>query len=80
MIYARELGLDVERFRDELRHREYAGRVRADVATADESGVTGTPTFFINGKRHYGVYDINALRAAVAAAKRRALLSAVAAS
>ncbi|MBV8998207.1 MAG: thioredoxin domain-containing protein, partial [Solirubrobacterales bacterium] len=59
--YARDLGLDVDRFRDELRRREYTQRINADVASADESGVSGTPTFFINGRRHYGVYDIDTL-------------------
>ena len=47
-------------------------RVSEDVASADESGVSGTPTFFINGRRHYGVYDIDTLAAAVKAAKTRA--------
>jgi Na+/H+ antiporter NhaA len=70
--YASELGLDVERFREELRRREYASRVSEDVASADESGVSGTPTFFINGRRHYGVYDIETLSEAVEAAKTRA--------
>jgi Na+/H+ antiporter NhaA len=70
--HAGDLGLDVERFRDELRRREYAARVSEDVASADESGVSGTPTFFINGRRHYGVYDLGALTEAVGAAKRRA--------
>src|SRR5437660_9590473 len=70
--YARQLGLDVDRFSDELRRREYAARVSEDVASADESGVSGTPTFFINGRRHYGVYDLGALTEAVGAAKRRA--------
>jgi protein-disulfide isomerase len=74
--YARELGLDGERFFDELRRREYAARVSEDVATADESGVSGTPTFFINGRRHYGVYDIAALTDAVRAAKARARVAA----
>jgi Na+/H+ antiporter NhaA len=72
--YAREIGLDVGRFEDALRTRRYAGRVREDVASADESGVTGTPTFFINGRRHYGVYDIDTLTQAVNAAKGRARL------
>jgi Na+/H+ antiporter NhaA len=72
--HAQELGLDVDRFRDELRRREYASRVSEDVASADESGVSGTPTFFINGRRHYGVYDIDTLTEAVRAAKRRASL------
>ncbi len=70
--YAEELGLDVERFRDELRHRDYAPRIAEDVSSADESGVSGTPTFFINGRRHYGVYDIDTLTEAVKAAKTRA--------
>ena len=70
--YAEQLGLDAERFRDELRRREYASRISEDVASADESGVSGTPTFFINGRRHYGVYDIDTLTEAVGAAKRRA--------
>ena len=52
---------------------EYADRILADVASADESGVTGTPTFFINGRRHYGLYDLQTLTEAVTAAKRRAV-------
>jgi protein-disulfide isomerase len=74
--YAEELGLDSERFREELRMREHASRVSEDVASADESGVSGTPTFFINGRRHYGVYDIDTLTEAVRAAKARARLTA----
>jgi predicted DsbA family dithiol-disulfide isomerase len=70
--YAQELGLDIDRFREDLRTRKYAGRVGEDVASADESGVSGTPTFFINGRRHYGVYDIDTLTQAVKAAKNRA--------
>jgi protein-disulfide isomerase len=72
--YARELDLDVERFWDELRRRRYADRVAEDVATADASGVAGTPTFFINGRRHQGAYDIDTLTGAVARARRAALL------
>ncbi len=71
--YATQLELDVKRFWDELRQREYSPRVSEDVASADESGVSGTPTFFINGRRHYGVYDIDTLTEAVRAAKTRAV-------
>jgi Na+/H+ antiporter NhaA len=74
--YARELGLDTERFTDEMRTREYAPRVSEDVASADESGVGGTPTFFINGRRHYGAYDVASLTTAVEAARRRARIAA----
>ena len=66
--YARALGLDSERLADEVRRGEYRERVTEDVASADESGVSGTPTFFINGLRHYGVYDTAALTDAVQAA------------
>ena len=70
--YARDLDLDIDRFTDELRRREYTPRVSEDVTSADESGVSGTPTFFINGRRHYGVYDIDTLTDEVRAAKTRA--------
>jgi Na+/H+ antiporter NhaA len=70
--YAQELGLDAERVEEELRERKHASRVSEDVTSADESGVSGTPTFFVNGRRHYGVYDVDSLAEAVRAAKRRA--------
>ena len=70
--YAAELGLDSQRMLSELHRREYASRVSEDVASADESGVSGTPTFFINGRRHYGTYDIDTLSASVTAARARA--------
>jgi Na+/H+ antiporter NhaA len=72
--YAERLGLDRKRLLDEVRGREYAQRVTEDVASADESGVSGTPTFFINGRRHYGAYDIATLTDAVKAARFRARL------
>jgi len=74
--YAEELGLDVERFLDELRRRVHAARVAEDVATADASGVAGTPSFFINGRRHRGAYDVETLTTAVRAARNRARLKA----
>jgi Na+/H+ antiporter NhaA len=73
--HAEELGLDVERFSDELRRREHAERVARDVASADASGVAGTPSFFINGRRHQGPYDIDTLTRAVRAARGRARLT-----
>ena len=67
--HADELGLDTERFWEELRHRTYADRVAEDVASADASGVAGTPGFFINGRRHQGAYDIETLTSAVRRAR-----------
>jgi Na+/H+ antiporter NhaA len=74
--YANEIGLDAERMTGELHRHDYAPRVSEDVASADESGVSGTPTFFINGRRHYGAYDIDTLSTAVKAAGRRMKLAA----
>ena len=73
--YAEQLGLDVERFTNDLRERVGAARVADDVDSADLSGVSGTPTFFVNGRRHYGAYDIATLSAAVRAAGARAVLT-----
>jgi Na+/H+ antiporter NhaA len=69
--YAQDLGLDGERLTEELRRRTHAARVGEDVASADASGVSGTPSFFINGRRHTGVYDVATLSAAVRAARSR---------
>jgi protein-disulfide isomerase len=74
--YAEELELDVERFERELRSHEHAGRVARDVESAELSGVSGTPTFFINGQRHHGAYDVAALSNAVRAARARTLVAA----
>ncbi len=63
--FAAELGLDVERFSEELRTRKHAAGVARDVESADRSGVTGTPTFFINGRRHHGAYDLDTLTGSV---------------
>jgi Na+/H+ antiporter NhaA len=59
--YAESIGLDLDRFWEDLRGRDFAERVAEDVESADESLVTGTPSFFINGRRHEGAYDIDTL-------------------
>jgi Na+/H+ antiporter NhaA len=73
--YATQIGLDLDRFRDDLHHHEQTPRVAEDVASADSSGVSGTPTFFVNGRRHQGAYDIDTLKSVVRAARRRAGLA-----
>jgi protein-disulfide isomerase len=70
--YARELGLDVNRFADELERQVHAARIAEDVRGADLSGVAGTPTFFVNGRRHRGPYDLATLSALLRAARERA--------
>jgi Na+/H+ antiporter NhaA len=73
--YAAQLGLDTGRFAADLRNRTGEAKIAADVDSADLSGVSGTPTFFVNGKRHHGAYDIATLSDAVRSAQARALLS-----
>jgi Na+/H+ antiporter NhaA len=73
--YAERLGLDLERYRDDLRRHAHAPRVEEDVDSADVSGVTGTPTFFVNERRHEGAYDIGTLSAAVRAAGARSAIA-----
>ena len=62
---AAALGLDEGRFDRDLSGHAYAGRVREDVLSGARSGVNGTPTFFINGRRHDGSYDLETLLAAL---------------
>jgi Na+/H+ antiporter NhaA len=71
--YAAQLGLDGERFERDLRSHAGAAHVAEDVDSADLSGVSGTPTFFVNGLRHYGAYDIDSLTTAVRLARVRVL-------
>jgi protein-disulfide isomerase len=72
--YAGSLGLDAGRFAADLRKHAGRARVDEDLESADLSNVSGTPTFFVNGKRHYGAYDIDSLKKAVKLAKARALI------
>jgi hypothetical protein len=71
--YAQELGLDAERLWEDVRRRRFAARVDEDVTSADASGVAGTPTFFINGRRHQGAYDVATMTRAVKAARYRSV-------
>jgi Na+/H+ antiporter NhaA len=63
--YAGDLGLDVERFAEDIRSRRYAMRISRDVASADASGAVGTPALFVNGRRYEGAHQLDALAAAI---------------
>ena len=76
IAYASSLGLDTERFTADLRKHTGAARVAEDTDSADLSGVSGTPTFFVNGMWHYGAYDIESLSRAVKLALARTKISA----
>jgi protein-disulfide isomerase len=66
--YAQDLGLDADRLRGELDAGTYRAKVRDDFMSGVKSGVNGTPTFFINGARYDGSYDLASLLEAVSAA------------
>jgi protein-disulfide isomerase len=71
--FANELALDVVRFEEELKAGLYAERVRADFRGGVRSGVNGTPTFFINGVRHNGAWELEDLLTAIKVEIRTAL-------
>jgi Na+/H+ antiporter NhaA len=72
--YADQIGLDAGRFRNDLFRHTQAYRVAEDVDSADLATVSGTPTFFINGDRYYGAFELDALMEAVHTAKARAMI------
>jgi protein-disulfide isomerase len=65
--YALELGLDSDRFARDRTSPEVQSRIERDLTSGERSGVPGTPTFFVNGIRHDGGYDLESLRSAIAA-------------
>jgi protein-disulfide isomerase len=67
--YAEQIGIDPERFLEDLQSRAYADRVQSDINSADRSGAAGTPTFFINGQRHDGGIDLESLSKAIGVAR-----------
>ena len=71
--HAEALGLDLDRFARDLEDHAGVVRIAEDVDGADLSGVAGTPTFFVNGRRYQGSFDIDALSEAVRVARLRAL-------
>ncbi|MEU4290069.1 Na+/H+ antiporter NhaA [Kribbella sp. NPDC026596] len=75
MRYADQLGLDTAKLHDDVKRHVAAARVAQDVESADTSGVSGTPTFFVNGQRHYGAYDVETLKTAIRVARARAKIS-----
>jgi protein-disulfide isomerase len=68
--YANQIGLDPARFEQELVGHEYGPRVQEDLAGGMRTGVNGTPSFFVNGRRYTGPKDPPGLTAAIEEAVR----------
>jgi protein-disulfide isomerase len=66
LVWATEVGLDMNRFRADLDGHKYAARVKAEEQEGEVAGVEGTPTFYINGKKFNGVFEVNAIAPIVA--------------
>ena len=65
--YALDLGLDSDRFARDRTSPEVEKRINRDLGSGERSGVSGTPTFYVNGIRHNGGYDLESLRSAILA-------------
>ena len=64
--------MDAGRFDRDRRSSEIARRIDRDLDNGDRSGVQGTPTFYVNGVRHDGGYDLESLRPAIVASMQKA--------
>ena len=60
--WAREIGLDVEKFKTDLDSAKYKKVIDKDLADGEGAGVYGTPAFFVNGKLYNGPMNLAALK------------------
>jgi len=65
LSYARGLGLNAQKFSDDLDRHVYRSQVQADISEAKKSGVFGVPVFFVNGQRVDGVQTLPAFKAII---------------
>ena len=68
--YAATLGLDTDAYTEALRDGNFTPRVGRDVNSAEEAGVAGTPSFFVNGVRYRGPADLASMEARISSAIR----------
>jgi protein-disulfide isomerase len=59
--YAKQLNLDLTRFHADLESHKYRARVQAEEKQGEDAGVDATPTFFFNGKKFNGSFDVAAV-------------------
>jgi len=60
-IYAGDLGLDMRQFEQDMQSRALQALIEADYESGENSGVTGTPTFYINEKKYDGDWEDDGL-------------------
>ena len=59
--YAKKIGLDTQKFEREISQHVYEKRIKDDFMGGVRSGVNGTPTFYVNGVRHDGPAEADAI-------------------
>jgi protein-disulfide isomerase len=69
--WAKQIGLDMDRFRKDLDSHKFAARVASEAKQGDQAGVEGTPTFFINGKRLNAAFELNTVGPLIAQELKR---------
>ena len=74
LALAESLNLPAAQLAEALDNHSFRPKVRADFSGGLRSGVNGTPTFFINGMRHDGAFELGDLVTAIDAALERAKL------
>lgn len=62
IVYSQVLGMDVERFIIDMTSDEVGASVREDFVSGIRSGVNGTPSFYIDGRRYDAAYDYDSLK------------------
>jgi len=65
--YARDIGLNIQKFEQDLANHTFQPRIEEDIERGERSGVEGTPTFFINGVKYNGSFELPYLLAAIEA-------------
>jgi protein-disulfide isomerase len=73
--YAQEIGLNMGRFREALDSGKFRARVQQDASAASAVGVTGTPTFFVNGRQVVGAQPVDAFNVPAELARANRLLA-----
>ncbi len=56
-LYAKTIGLDLEHFKNDIQKNTLITKVEQDFESGIRSGVNGTPSFFINGKKYNGDWE-----------------------
>jgi protein-disulfide isomerase len=71
LAYAQQLGLNIDRFKKDLDNAQVKARIEADKADGEKLGLTGTPTFFVNGKPYVGARSLDQLKQIVQGERQR---------